>query len=132
MYACAFLLVILYTRFFISKTYKQRQAEIGKKLSKCSEAELSLFENYSDFSSTLSSKSNRIYSKNKQNNTCVSIHNIIRLIIMRMKTKKKSKSHRRDISRPRSRRGHKYSLCVNIVQCVCVCVRASVCVCVCV
>ena len=51
----------IYTLFYKQNFYKQRSAEIGKKSSKCSEAELSLFENYSDFSSTLSSKSRPRY-----------------------------------------------------------------------
>ena len=52
--------------FFISSTYKQRQAEIGKKLGKAKqhpEAEYSPFDNYSLSSSTLSFKNNRRYSK---------------------------------------------------------------------
>ena len=47
------------------------------------------FENDSCFSSTLLSKNNRTYSKNKQNNKCVCIHEIIRLIIMKMKMEMK-------------------------------------------
>ena len=47
------------------------------------------FENYSCFSSTLLSKNNRTYSKNKQNNKCVCILEIIWLIIMKMKMKMK-------------------------------------------
>ena len=39
--------------------------------------------------------------------TC--IHEIIQLIIMEMKMKKKIRSHRYDINRPMSRHGHKYS-----------------------
>ena len=33
----------------------------------------------------------------------------MRLIIMKMKTKMKNRSHRYDINRPTSRHGHKYS-----------------------
>ena len=39
---------------------------------------------------------------------CVCIHEIIRLIIMKMKMKLKKKSQRYDINRPSSRHGHKY------------------------
>ena len=39
----------------------------------------------------------------------VLIHEIIRLIIMKMKIKIKNRSHRHDINRPSSRRAHKYS-----------------------
>ena len=47
--------------------------------------------------------------KNKQKNKCVCIHEVIRLIIMKIKMKMKNRSHRRDINRPRSRHGQKYS-----------------------
>ena len=70
---------LLTTRFF----YKQRQAEIGKNLANAkqdAEAELLLFENYSNSSFTLSSEQ-------KQKNRCVCIHEIIRLIIMKLKMK---------------------------------------------
>ena len=72
------------------------------------EAELLLFENYSHCSSTLSSKSNRTYSKSNQKNKCVSIHEIMCLSIMKMMMKMKNRSHRCDINRPRSRHGRKY------------------------
>ena len=47
--------------------------------------------------------------KNKEKNKCVNIHDIRRLIIMEMKMKKKNRSHRHDIKRPRFIHGHKYS-----------------------
>ena len=47
--------------------------------------------------------------KNKQNNKCVCIHEIIRLIIMKIKIKMKNRSHRHEINRPRPRHGHRYS-----------------------
>ena len=47
--------------------------------------------------------------KIKQKNKCVCIHEIIRLIIMKMEKKKKNGSHRFDIIRSRSRHGNKYS-----------------------
>ena len=43
--------------------------------------------------------------KSKQKNECVCIHEILRLIIMKMKMKMKNGSHRYDINR----HGHKYS-----------------------
>ena len=46
-------------------------------------AKLWLFENYSHSSSPLSSKNNRTYSKNKQKNKCVCIHEIIQLQLTR-------------------------------------------------
>ena len=87
------------------------------------EAELCLFENYSRSSSTLSSKNNRTYSKNKQKNKCVYIHKIIQLITMKMKMKKKNRSHRYDINKPRPRHGHKYSkykTCLSMITIICI------------
>ena len=64
------------------------------------EAELLLFEIFSHSSSALFSKNNTIYSKNKQKkNKCVCIHEIIRLIIMKMKIKMKNRLHGCDINR---------------------------------
>ena len=45
-----------------------------------------------------------------QKNKRISIHEIIRLIIMKMKMKMKTRSHRYGIHRTRSRDGHKYSI----------------------
>ena len=59
------------------------------------EAELLLFENYLHFSSTLSSIGHIL--ENKQRNNCVCIHEIIRLIIMKVKMKMKNRSHRYEI-----------------------------------
>ena len=61
--------------------------------------------------------------KHKQNNKYVCIHEIIRLIIMKMKMKIKNGSHRYDINRPRSRHEHKYSKykkCLNIMMLLCI------------
>ena len=70
------------------------------------EAELFLLENYSHFSSKLSSKIKRTFcKKKKQNKNCICIHEIIQLAIMKMKMKKKNRSHRYDINRCRSRHG---------------------------
>ena len=46
--------------------------------------------------------------KNKEKNTCVCIHEIIRLIIMKMKMKTKNRQQRYDMNKPRSGHGHKY------------------------
>ena len=83
--------------FFISK--KQRQAKIGKKnqanAKQHPEGEILLFENYSHSSSTLSSKNNRTYSENKENNMYlyipVYIPEIIRSMTMKIKVKMKNK-----------------------------------------
>ena len=61
--------------------------------------------------------------KNKQKNKCVCIHEIIRLIITELKTKKKNRSHRHDINRPRSRHGYKYSKykkCLSMIMLICI------------
>ena len=72
------------------------------------ETELLLFKNYSYSLYMLSPKNNRTYSKNKQKNKRVCIHEIIWVTIMKMNIKMKNRSHRYYINRPRSRRWHKY------------------------
>ena len=52
--------------------------------------------------------------KNKQKNKCVCIHEIIRLIIMRMKMKMKNRSHRYGINRPKASH-RKYETCLNMM-----------------
>ena len=47
--------------------------------------------------------------KNKQKNKHVCIHEIIQLIIMKIKTKMEIDSRKYGINRPRCRHGHKYS-----------------------
>ena len=47
--------------------------------------------------------------KNKQKNKCLYIHEIIQLIIMKIKIKMKKKPNRYEINRLRSRNGHKYN-----------------------
>ena len=66
------------------------------------EAERILFEICSHFSSRVSSKINRTYLflKNNQKNKCVCIHEVIGLIIMKIKVKMKNRSHRYDTNRP--------------------------------
>ena len=68
----------------------------------------------------LSSKNNRTYSKKLAKGHCVCIHEIIRLIIMKMKMKI---SHRYKINRPRFRHGHKYSKykeCISTMTLICI------------
>ena len=115
-----------YTLFYKQHFYKQRQTEIGENQANAKqdpEAELLLFENYSHYSSTLSSKNNSTYSINQQKNKSVCFHEIIRLIITKMEMKMKNRSHRCDISRPRSRHGHKYTkhkVCLSIMMVICI------------
>ena len=47
--------------------------------------------------------------KSKLKNKCVCVHEIIRVIRMKMKIKTKNRSFRYDINRPRSAHRHKYS-----------------------
>ena len=60
----------------------------------------------------------------KQKNKCVYIHDIIRLIIITVKTTMKNRSHRYDTNRLRSRHGHKYSKYKNcLVMMILTCIK---------
>ena len=66
--------------------------------------------------------------KNKQKNIRVCIHEIIRLIIMKIKMKMQNRSHRYDINRPTPRHGHKYSkykMCLSMMMLRCLKKRLS-------
>ena len=57
--------------------------------------------------------------KNKQKNKRVCIHEIIRLIIIKLKVKLKIRSHKCDINRPWSRHEHKFSkykMCLSMMM----------------
>ena len=61
--------------------------------------------------------------KNKQNNKYVCNHEIKRLTIKKRNMKRKNRSHRCDINKPRSRHEHKYSKykkCLTIVMLICI------------
>ena len=96
--------------FFISNTFiRNARPKLEKNQTNAKqhpEAELLLFENCLHSSSTFSSKNNTTL-KNKQNNKCVCIHEIIQVIMM--KVKMKNRSHSYDKYRPKYRHGHKYS-----------------------
>ena len=86
--------------------YKQHQANIGKNQANGKqhpEAELSTSENYLHSPSTLSSNNNRTYSKKKQKNKYVCIHEIMQLITTKMKTRMKIDSRKCGINRSRCR-----------------------------
>ena len=104
----SFLQAFFYKQHFISNA-KMKLAKNQANAKQHPEAELLVFGNYSHSSPGLSSKNNRTYSKNKRKNKCVCIHEIIRLIIIKIKMKMENRSCRYDINRPRSRHGHKYS-----------------------
>ena len=112
----------LHAFLYKQQLYKQRQAEIGKKSRKCQATPWGwtfTIWNYSHSSWTLLSKNNMAYSKNNQKNKGVSFHNIMWLIIMRMKMKKKNWSHRYGMDKPSSRQGHKYckyKKCLNMMK----------------
>ena len=57
--------------------------------------------------------------QNKQKNKCVCIHEVIRLIIMKMKMKTKNRSHRYDINRPKPRYS-KYKKFLNMMLFICI------------
>ena len=74
------------------------------------EAELLLSENHPLSSSSLSSKNNTTYFKKCRKNKGVCFTKIIRFITMKMKRKKKNRSHNiYYINRPRPLNGHKYN-----------------------
>ena len=112
--------------FSISSTFVSNTAlKLAKTQSNAKqhpETKLGLFESYSHSSSTLSSKNNRTYSKKKQNNKCVCILEILGSIKMKIKMKKKNRSHRYDINRPRFSHGHKFSTyktCLSTIMFIC-------------
>ena len=104
--------------FFISKTFMRnarlKMAKSSANAEQYLEAELSLFDNYSFSSSTLSPKNNRRYSKKW------------RYMIngnKKMRPKMKNRSQRYDINRPRPWYGPKctkYKVCLSIIMFLCV------------
>ena len=91
--------------FFISNTFiSNARLKLTKNQANAkqhAEAELLLFGNYSHSSSRHHHlKIIGQILKHKQKNKCVCIHEIIRLIIMKMKIKMKNRSHMHNINRP--------------------------------
>ena len=61
--------------------------------------------------------------KDRQESRCVFIHEIIHLIIMKIKMKMKNRPYRYDKNRPRSRPEHKcskYEMCLSIIIVICI------------
>ena len=84
---------------------------------------LRLFQNYSHSSFTLSFKNNTTYSKKISKRTRLCIHEIMLLIIPKMKTKMRNSSHRQDINSSRSRHWHKYrkhEKCLSMIKLTCI------------
>ena len=110
-----FILFINYTLFFCKQHfYKQRQAKIGKKLSKSQATPWGWtfpFENYSLSSSTLSSKNDMRYSKKCIKNKCVCFNYVIWLMTIKTRLKMKNRSQIYNRNRPRPKLGHKYTKC---------------------
>ena len=86
-------------------------------------------ENYSHSSCTLLPKNKKLEKnflkilKNKQKNKFFSIHEIMRLIMIKMKMKMKNGSPRYNINRPRSRYGYKcieYKKCLSMMMVICI------------
>ena len=100
-----------YTSLFQQQLFhKQRQAQIDKKSGECT---LNMKFCYLKLIHILHSRYHPKIKisilKNKQQNKRVCIHEIMRLITMKIKMKMKNKSHRYGINIPRFRHGHKYS-----------------------
>ena len=72
---------------------------------------LSLSENYSLYSSMLSSKNTRRYSRKCTKNKCDCFNDIIWLITTKMRLKMKNKSQIYDLNRSRPRHGHRFTKC---------------------
>ena len=107
--------------FFISSTFiRNARLILAKNLAEAKQhpkAELLLNENYSFSLSTLSSKSDRRYSKKCIKSKCVCFDEVIWLMTMKMRPKMKNRSNRSDINRPRPRHGYKY---LSIMMAVCI------------
>ena len=104
--------ICIYTLFLSNTFISNSRLKLAKNQANAKrhpEAELLVFESYSHSLYTLSSKNNRTSLKKQAKEQVGLLNEIIRLIIMKMKKKKKNRSHRYDINRPRSRLGHKYS-----------------------
>ena len=110
----------IHTFFYKQHFYKERQAEINKKLKQMlsNTLRLNLWINHI-FHPPYHPKIRGHILNNKQKSKCVSIHEIIRSITMKMK----SRSHRYNIRRPSSGHGHKYSKhkkCLGMVMLICI------------
>ena len=110
--------------YLLSKIKQNTRSLSQVKAKQHPEAELSLFENYLLFSSSLSSKNNTKYSKKCTKIKYVCLNEVIRLMTMKMRLKMKNRSHRYDINRPRLRHGHeytKYKMCkIIIIMVICI------------
>ena len=82
---------------------------------------LLLLENYLLSSFTSSSKNDRRYSKKSTKIKCVCFNEVIWLMTMKMRLKKKNTAHKYDINRPRPRHGYtKCKMSLNIMMIICI------------
>ena len=126
---------MLHTIFCTSNTFiSNTRLKLAKNWAKAKqhpETKLLLFENYLLSSSTLLSKSNRVYSeKRAKRQVCLFVYfnEGIRLIIM--KVKKKSTSLKYDINRLTSRHGptyttNKHKKCLSMMMLICIKQKAT-------
>ena len=108
--------ITTYTHFFISNTFiSNASVKLAKKIKQMLSSNLMLNFCYLKFIHILHPhyhpKILEHILKNKQKNMYVCLHEIIRLIIIKMRLKMKNRSHRCNINRLRSWHGHKYSNC---------------------
>ena len=105
-------MVKLYTLFFISNTFaKILNWQINQKLSNTLRLTFCYLKIFRFLHPLYHPKINRIYSKKCTKNKCVCFNKVIWLLTMKMRLKKKNRSHRYDINRHLPRHGHKYTEC---------------------
>ena len=103
-------LIPIYTVFFISNTFiSNARLKLTKNHSTPCGWTFAIWKSFAFFSSTLSSKNNRRYSKKCTKNKYVCLKEAIWLMTMKMRLKMKNRSHRYNINRPRPKHGHTYT-----------------------
>ena len=95
--------------FFKQHFYKQRQVKFGKNSSKCWATlwNFVIWKSFTFFVDIIIQMNGNILKINKRTHES-DIHEIVWLIMRKMKTKAKNRSHRFDINKPRSRHWNKY------------------------
>ena len=114
------------TLFYNQHFYKQRQAEIDKKVKHMLSNTLRLNFCFLKIIHILHPRYRpKIIGhiiKSKPKNKCVCIHEITQLIVRKMKMKMKNRSHRYDRNRPRFKHRHqygKYKICLSMMMLIC-------------
>ena len=113
--------------FYISNTFiSNARLKLAKNQAKAKQhpnAEILLFENYLLSAPTLSFKNNRRYSKKVQKTKYACLNKAISLMTRKRRLKMKKRSFRYDITRPRPRHGHKYTIykmCLSLMMTICI------------